>query len=95
MSDDKVARAERAAMILNDPLVIEAFDGLERGAIERIAACDAHDKERLATLAMGLQTIRAARRRFSLWISEGEAEARKQIHREEAPSLIDRFRRRA
>lgn len=95
MSEEKLIRANQAQLILNDPLFIEAFNGLEQGAIERLAACDVHDKDRLATLTMSLQTIRSVRRRFALWVTEGEAEARKQIQREEAPTLIDRFRRRA
>lgn len=95
MSDEKLIRANQAQLILNDPLFIEAFEGLEKGAIERLAACDVHDKDKLATLAMSLQTIRSVRRRFALWVTEGEAEAKKQFQREEVPSLIDRFRRRA
>lgn len=95
MSDEKIMRAQRARQILDDPLFIEAFEGLELGAIERLASCDAHDKDRLQTLTMGLQTIRAVRRRFSLWISEGEAEAKKRMQREDTPTLLSRFRRSA
>lgn len=92
--NEKILRASRAEQILNDPLFIEAFDGLEKGAIERLSSCDVHDRDRIATLTMGLQTIRAVRRRFELWIHEGADEAKRQIQREDNPTLIDRFRRR-
>lgn len=99
MSEEAILRANRARQILDDPLFIEAFEGLEKGAIERISACDTHDKERLQTLALSLQTIRAVRHRFQLWVADGEDAARRQIQREEAPSLINRlnnrFRRQA
>ncbi len=95
MSDEKIIRANRAQQILDDPLFIEAFEGLEAGAIEALSACDVHNKERLQTLTMGQQTIRAVRRRFALWVAEGADEAKRQMRREDAPTLIDRFRRRA
>jgi hypothetical protein len=95
MSDEQIFRATRAQQIIEDPLFVEAFDGMEKGAVERIAACDANDKEKLQALALSLQAIRATRRRFVVWMAEGEDAARRQMQREEAPSLIDRFRRRA
>lgn len=95
MSDSTILRGARARQILDDPLFVEAFNGLEQGAIEALNACDVHNKDRLQTLTMSLQTIRAVRRRFAVWIAEGEAEARKQMKREDAPTLFERFRRRA
>lgn len=95
-NDEVIQRANRAAQLLADPLLIEAFDGLESGAVERIAACDALDIKRLQTLTLALQTTRAIRHRFNTWVAEGEDAARRQMRKDEAPTgLLSRFRRAA
>lgn len=90
---DEVARAVRAKQLLEDELFSEAWEGLERGAIERLAAADTNDTKTLQALTMSLQTVRAIRRRFEVWIAEGKEAAEREARRQEKPSMIQRFRR--
>lgn len=90
-----IERGNRAQQLLDDPLFIEAWQGLEQGAIERLAAADANDTKTLQALTMSLQTIRAVRRRFEVWVAEGKDAAERQIRREMQPGLLSRFRRTA
>jgi hypothetical protein len=97
MTDEElISRAVRARQILDDPLFIEAWDGLDAGAIHAIATCSTDDTKRLQTLTQALQTVRAVRRRFEVWIAEGEetakALARKEALLERVP-MLNRFRR--
>lgn len=92
MSD--IERGNRARQIIEDPLFIEAWEGLERGAIERLAAADANDTDTLRSLTMSLQTVRAVRRRMEVWMAQGKDAAERQIRREQ-PSMLSRFRRSA
>jgi hypothetical protein len=93
--DEKLIRANRAQQLLSEPLLIEAWDGLEEGAIERIAACDASDAKTLQALTLALQAVRAVRRRFEVWVIEGKDEAQRQERQAEKPGLMSRFRRAA
>lgn len=99
MSQDAILRGNRARQITEDPLFAEAFQGLEKGAIDRLAACDVTDKERLQALAMSLQTIRTVKHIFGVWMAEGEDAAKREIAKQHpSDSFIDRiarFRRRA
>jgi hypothetical protein len=95
-TEEKVARAERARQILHDELFLEAWDGLEEGAIERIAVTDATDIPKLQALTLSLQTIRAVRRRMEIWIAEGKDAAAREAKRQENEhkvSVFQRFRR--
>lgn len=94
MTQETILRGNRARQILEDPLFSEAFQGLEKGAVDRIAACDVTDKERMQALTISLQTIRTVRHIFGLWIAEGEDAARREIAKQDPPvSLFDRFNR--
>lgn len=93
MSEELIARAERARQILADPVFIEAWEGLEAGAIERIAACDTTDTKKLQTLTMALQTVRAIRRRMEVWIAEGKDAAEREMRKQASVPLFSRFRR--
>lgn len=96
MNEESILRGTRAAQLLADPLLTEAFDGLERGAVERLANCDANDAKTLQSLTLALQTVRAVRRRFTVWVAEGKDEAERQIKREmQPPGVLSRFRRAA
>lgn len=99
MSQETILRGNRARQILDDPLFVEAFQGLEKGAIDRLAGCDVTDKERLQALTMSLQTIRTVRHIFGVWMAEGEDAAKREIAKQDpADSFMDRisrFRRRA
>lgn len=94
MTQERILRGNRAKQILDDPLVIEAFDGIEKGAVERLAACDVTDQKKLQALTMSLQTVRAVRHIFSLWIADGEDAARKELQKHNEPNVIDRLNRR-
>jgi len=93
MDVDPTMRGARAQQIINDPLFQEAFDGLERGAIERIAACDTNDTRTLQALTQSLQAVRAVRHRMEMWIAEGKDVAERAIKKELQPPLLSRFRR--
>lgn len=96
--NDKILRGNEARQVLDNALFMEAWAGLEAGAIERIAACDVTDTKALQTLAMSLQTLRAVRRRFEVWMVDGEQAAKDMIRKTELaeqPGLLQRFRRQA
>ena len=95
---EKILRGNAARQVLESALFIEAWEGLEAGAVERLAACDTSDTKTLQTLTMGLQTLRAVRRRFEVWMVDGEQAAKDLIRGEERaaqPGLLQRFRRTA
>ena len=87
-------RAIEADQLLQHPLIREAFDGLEQGAVARLASADTNDPGLLRTLTQSLQTVRAVRRRFEVWVAEGEAAAQRMQDEEERPSLLARFHNR-
>lgn len=91
--EELIARAERARQIVEDPLFAQAWTGLEQGAVERLAACDTTDTRRLQALTMALQTVRAIRQRFEVWIAEGRDAAERQERKQAAVPLFSRFRR--
>lgn len=90
MTQERILRGNRARQILDDPLVVEAFQGIEKGAIERLAACDLNDQKRMQTLTMSLQSVRAFRHLFQIWIADGEDAARKAMQEQHEPGLLDR-----
>lgn len=90
MTQERILRGNRARQILDDPLVVEAFQGIEKGAIERLAACDLNDHKRMQTLTMSLQSVRAFRHLFQIWIADGEDAARKVMQEQHEPGLLDR-----
>jgi hypothetical protein len=45
MSVDHISRGEAAKRLLNDPILIEAFDVIERDVMEAFFACPARDDE--------------------------------------------------
>lgn len=94
MTQELILRGNRAKQILDDPLVVEAFEGIEKGAVERLATCDANDIKKLQALTMSLQTVRAVRHIFSLWIADGEDAARKELQKHQEPGPLDRFSQR-
>lgn len=94
--DELIQRGERARQIINDPLYIEAWEGLEIGCVERLAACDTNDAKTLQALTQSLQTVRAVRRRMAVWIAEGQEAAERLMRKEQQqPTLLSRFRRSA
>lgn len=97
MTQERILRGNRARQIIEDPLFIEAFHGLEQGAIERLARCDIGDTQKLQTLTTTLQTMRAIHRIFEVWMIDGEEAAKKMQKQELEPNLVtstlNRFRR--
>ena len=55
---DIIARAERAKVILNDPLVLEALSILESEVIEAYVACPTRDLEGMRLLQQELRRAR-------------------------------------
>ncbi len=96
---DITERAARARQITEDDLFIEAWQGIERGAIERLAMCDATDTTRLQTLTLALQSIRAVRNVFEAWVFQGkeaaDREYRKSLGEQTWKERLDRFRSKA
>jgi hypothetical protein len=56
-----ISRGHQAQRLLEDPLLVESLDILERGAIERLRAADVNDTKTLQTLVMGLQATNGFR----------------------------------
>lgn len=61
MTDDPVARGVRAQQIMDDPLFIEAFDAVERQAIEDMLTVPWWRVRRLLDHAARVRAVRDAR----------------------------------
>jgi hypothetical protein len=93
-TEDAIDRGLRAQQLVDDPLFVEAWEGLEAGAIQRLAACSVTDVMQLQQLALSLQTIRALRSRMQTWILHGQEAARRQeLAESKPPSALTRFTR--
>lgn len=96
--EESISRGVRARQILEDDLFREAWEGMERGAVERLAACDVTDAKTLQALTLALQTVRKTRAIFAAWVSEGKAAADRQQRAEEGArpwgERIQQFRHR-
>lgn len=68
---DKIDRGERAARLLEDPLLVEALGALEGNALARLKSADVNDEKTLRTLVMGLQACSGLRRRLELVVRDG------------------------
>jgi hypothetical protein len=79
--EDKIERGLQATRLLEEPLLAETLDALERHAIERIAGADVNDTKTLQTLAMSLQAARGFKSALQSVAREGahtlEAENKK------------------
>lgn len=72
MDQDIIQRGETAARILNDPLVVEVFSGLEDLMIQTWkSTSDASEREQLWFTLKGLERFRAA---FEAAVQSGEYE---------------------
>ena len=58
---DRESRAIRAKQILEDPLFIEAFDAVERAAVDRIASLGPDKLGELQELAATIRAVRGVR----------------------------------
>lgn len=73
---DLIYKADRAKALLDDPLLKEAFDALEKGAIEALLALPpSHDVDRLHYANM-VNTIRGVRTALTAHITRAEHAAR-------------------
>lgn len=68
--DERVARAEKAAKLLDEPLLVEAWDVLEREFLEH-ALRDSDDARRVKFLA-SINVLRGVRDLFSEYVVSGK-----------------------
>lgn len=87
---DLITRGHAAQRLLEDPLLIEALDLLEQGAIARLRAADVNDTKTLQTLVMGLQSASGFRGALQNVLHSGKLAAEE----EEQKGLLSNFRAR-
>ena len=96
-NEDAINRGVRAKQLLEEDLLTEAWEGMERGAVERLVACDVTDVKTMQALTLALQTVRKSRAVFSTWVSEGKAAAERQQRSQDGAmpwsERIQQFRR--
>jgi len=71
---DPLVRAERSKQILDDPLVREAFAGVEAGLVSAMKQSAVNDETTHHHLVLSLQALGSVRREFEKWIAGGQVE---------------------
>ena len=77
MTDPQTAidRGQRAAMLLDDPILMEALDAIEREVVDQWADCPARDKEGKEALWQLLKTSKKFRGLLLGYVETGRFEA--------------------
>ncbi|HZS83833.1 MAG TPA: hypothetical protein VFA50_13240 [Stellaceae bacterium] len=81
-SESEVERGRRAAAILGDPLVAEAFAALERECVEEWRRAPARDVEGRERLWLMLKLTERLRRHFESLVQNGRLAAERLAERE-------------
>lgn len=93
-SDEKTRRAARAKTLMNDPLIVEAFNLLEIGYFEAFRHPDSTPASR-ENLWQATQVIRDVQKHLGAVISSGKLERREVIDIEQAAKAENKRRRTA
>ena len=67
-------RAERASMILNDPVYSQAYEAIERDTIARLKIVGVSDEKMQRDLVITLQLLGQLKKRFETHIQTGKLE---------------------
>ena len=70
-ADTKIARAAQARRILEDTLVVEAFDAIEREAFNAWRNSEPEDSERRELVAAELRAMKRFRQKLQAVMSDG------------------------
>jgi hypothetical protein len=89
-SDELILRAEQAQRILNDPLISEAFETLEKDVAEAWASSAVRDKEGQNELLLMMKTARKFRAIFTALVMTGEVEKSK-LKTPQLTRVLERF----
>lgn len=89
---DAVQRGDRAKALLQNELLVEAFDNLESKIMEEWKATDPEDKERREDAWRSLKLLQTLQGQFRRIVTTGEA-ASKELVRIKKESLIKKVLR--
>jgi hypothetical protein len=70
--EQQILRAEKAQQLLNDPMIAEAFERLEKDVAEAWARSSIRDTEGQHELLLIMQTARKFKAIFSEYVATGE-----------------------
>lgn len=91
MDQNAIDRGQRAQMLLDDSVLNEALDAIEREVVDQWADCPARDKEGKEALWQLLKTSKKFRALLLGYVETGRFEAN-QFKRHDKPGVIDRLR---
>ncbi len=72
MSESEIRKGRDAGRILNDPLFIEAFNGIESNLIDRMKRVPIGDRDTQHELILSLQLLANVRRHFAEMLETGK-----------------------
>ena len=70
--EQELSRAVSSEQILNNPLVIEAFQDIEKDVVDRIAICDVKDSAYREKLCLLLSSLRMFKSVFESHVQTGK-----------------------
>ncbi len=88
---EDATRGEKAQRLLDDPIVVEAFDLLRAAIFRQMEQCPMRDEDGLRQLKMMLKLSNDLRRNFEEIIRTGKL-AELQIEQEYKPTWLERLR---
>lgn len=89
----QIARAEKAAKLLNDPELIAAFEAVRQALIERWEAAPIRDKEGAHELKLQLKLLADVRANLQAVVNTGKVLEHRISMLDRAKRGIDAFRR--
>lgn len=69
--DEEISRAEQAAMILNHPIYVEAFEKLEKEVLDAWISSPSRDAEGRESLWLSLKLLRQTRAHMESLVTTG------------------------
>ena len=70
--DKDIARARRAEILLADPLLIEAFDGLKAEYMRRWEECESRDQDKRERLWWAVRVVNEVRNNLDSIVNNGK-----------------------
>lgn len=90
---EKMARAERAKVLLSDPLIVEALKTLEDEVFQAFADSPVRDKEGREELSRLIKTARKFKGLLERAVADGQVLRAEIEEREREEGLLSRWRR--
>lgn len=73
--DDEIRRGNEAARIMAEPMLVQAFEAMERGIVEQMRRTDLRDADTLRTLTASLQAMHGVRNHLLQTMATGKMAA--------------------